>query len=118
MTTIGTDPDSTASRLDALKRRFRATLKFDLRGYIASNPWRAVAIGALAGIVLGSLGGHREPAKRRREPTRAKMTEMAFAGFSALAMTLVKELASSQVKSLFERWQAQRSEVPPSPYAG
>lgn len=124
MTTIGTDPDDTAERLgsrfDELRRRFEeAREKLDVRGYIADHPWRAIAVGLLAGVVLGSFGGgHAEKRRREREPERGKITEAAIAGISALGMSLLKELASKQAKSLFEKWQSRHSQEPASPYAG
>src|SRR5262245_13631571 len=122
MTTIDTGPESErlASRLDELKRRFRqATRKLDLNSYIASHPWPAVAFGLLAGAVFGSLfGGRSERVKSRREPERGKIAQAAIAGISALGMTLVKELASSQLKSVLARWESRESQQPSSPYAG
>jgi len=123
MTTIETDPDSAdrlASRFDELKHRFRdATRKLDLNSYITGHPWRAIAFGLIAGVIVGSLGGGEERAKRRREPDRGKITQAAIAGISALGMTLVKELASSQLKSLLAKWQeGHQPEPPTSPYAG
>ena len=122
MTTIETDPDSAdrlASRFDELKHRFRdATRKLDLNSYITGHPWQAIAFGLIAGVIVGSLGGGEERAKRRREPDRGKITQAAIAGISALGMTLVKELASSQLKSLLAKWHEHEPEPPASPYAG
>jgi hypothetical protein len=121
MTTIDTDPDSErlASRFDELKHRFRqATRKLDLNGYITGHPWRAIAFGVLTGVIVGSLGGGSERARSRREPDRGKLAQAAIAGISALGMTLIKELASSQLKSLFAKWESRESQQPTSPYAG
>jgi len=117
--TIGTDPDfqteRLGSRLDELKRRFHdAKLKLDVRAYIADNPWRAIALGLVAGVVLGSLGGRHEPAKHER----GKVAQAAIAGLSALGMSLLKEVAGTQLKAMFDKWQAHRAEPPASPYAG
>ena len=122
MTTIGSDrvervKASLSARFDELKRRIDdAKDRLVVRGYIIANPWRAVAIGALAGVVFGSVSGGSKKPGREPEEARGRIASAAIAGVSAIAMSLLKELASTQLRSLFVRWQESR-EPPPTPYA-
>jgi len=121
MATLSTDPElveearaTVGARFDELRRRFHEVkLKYDVRAYIQANPWRAVAIGALAGVVVAGLRG-----RKRTPPVEARrgIADAALAGVSALAMTLVRELAASQLMRLVQRWQ-QPNDEPATPYA-
>lgn len=85
-------------RFDELAERFR---ELDLRRRIAANPWPVVGAAALLGAWF-AFAPKRAP--RVSEETRTKLTEVAFAALSALALRMARDATLRQAGVIARRW--------------